>query len=97
VWAIEARVGDKLGEEDTIIVLESVVLCLLGAANRDPETFAEPDRFDITRRDVRPSSFGGGIHHCLGAQLARVEAALAFKSLAARLPGSRSRPRGRVD
>jgi cytochrome P450 len=62
------------------------VLCLLGAANRDPAVYAEPDRLDIERRNVRPMSFGGGIHFCLGAQLARIEAEIAIASLLRRLP-----------
>ena len=65
------------------------VLCLLGAANRDPAAYAEPDRLDITRPNVRPHSFGGGIHFCLGAQLARLEAEIAVNSLLARLPDLR--------
>jgi cytochrome P450 len=65
------------------------VLCLLGAANRDPAAYAEPDRLDITRPNVRPQSFGGGIHFCLGAQLARLEAEIAINSLLARLPDLR--------
>lgn len=63
------------------------VLCILAAANRDPEIFADPDRFDITRRDARAMSFGGGIHHCIGQQLARLEGRIAFRALAERLPG----------
>ncbi|MEJ2130369.1 MAG: cytochrome P450, partial [Gammaproteobacteria bacterium] len=62
------------------------VLFLLGAANRDPEVFEEPDRLDITRKDVKPMSFGGGIHLCLGAPLARIEADEALKVLLSRLP-----------
>jgi len=62
------------------------VVCLLGAANRDPEIYSDPDRLDITRRDVQPVSFGGGIHYCLGAQLARIEAEIAIATLLRRLP-----------
>ena len=63
------------------------VLCLLGSANRDPAAYPDrPDRLDITRPNVRPLSFGGGIHFCLGAQLARIEAEIAISSLLRRLP-----------
>jgi cytochrome P450 len=54
------------------------VLASLAAANRDPEEYPEPDRFDITRRGVHHRSFGGGAHFCLGAPLARLEAQLAI-------------------
>src|SRR5262249_37619511 len=67
---------------------EQIVL-LLAAGNRDPERFADPDRLDITRDDVRPLSFGHGLHHCLGAQLARLEARIAFEALLTRLPNLR--------
>ena len=60
---------------------------LLAAANRDPAVFDRPDELDITREGIRPLSFGGGVHYCLGAQLARLEAAEALKVLFRRLPG----------
>ena len=64
------------------------VLCLLGSANRDPAVYPDrPDRLDITRPKIRPQSFGGGIHLCLGAQLARIEAEVAISTLLRRLPG----------
>jgi cytochrome P450 len=66
------------------------VLCLLGSANRDPAVYPDrPDHLDITRPNVRPLSFGGGIHFCLGAQLARIEAEVAIASLLRRLPDLR--------
>lgn len=68
------------------IAKEDYIICLLGAANRDPDAFDEPDSFQVDRTDVKPQSFGGGIHFCLGAQLARVEAEIAFRALLERLP-----------
>jgi len=67
---------------------EQLVL-LLGAGNRDPERYPEPDRLDVTREDVHPLSFGHGIHYCLGAQLARLEAQIAFAGLLERFPDLR--------
>jgi cytochrome P450 len=65
------------------------VIPLFGTANRDPSVFTDPDRFDVTRDAASHLSFGGGAHHCLGAQLARVELQEAFRGLIGRLPGLR--------
>jgi hypothetical protein len=60
------------------------VLLLLGSANRDPLRYAEPERLDLTRTDIHPVSFGGGVHFCLGAALARLEIDVAFRRLVER-------------
>jgi cytochrome P450 len=72
---------------------ESVV-ALSGAANRDPAVFSKPDRMDIARPDLRPPSFGGGSHVCLGAQPARIEAEIVFGTLLRRLPAIRLADKG---
>jgi pimeloyl-[acyl-carrier protein] synthase len=65
----------------------AIVVLLLGAANRDPERFPDPDRLDVARTHNRHLAFGSGIHFCLGAPLARLEAHTAFDLLLARAPG----------
>ena len=63
------------------------VITLLGAANHDPAAYeGDPDLLDVGRPGVRALSFGGGIHFCLGAQLARIEGEIAFRKLLERLP-----------
>ncbi len=58
----------------------------IASANRDPEVFAHPETFDITRDPNPHVAFGSGVHHCLGATLARLEGQEAFKALAERFP-----------
>ncbi len=62
------------------------VVPVIGAANRDPEQYSEPDMLDIGRPDNRHLSFGGGIHFCLGAPLARAEGQITIAELARRFP-----------
>jgi cytochrome P450 len=68
------------------IPADETVLPMTMAANRDPSMFSEPDRFDVSRAPVSHLGFGSGAHHCLGAQLARVELQEAIGGLVTQLP-----------
>ncbi len=59
---------------------QSIVL-LIGSANRDPDVFSHPERLDVSRSEASNISFGRGIHHCLGAPLARIEGRIAFEAM----------------
>jgi cytochrome P450 len=80
--------------ETTVIGTGEVVIPLIGGANRDPERFPDPERFDVARRGEMPLTFGWGIHHCLGAPLARLEAQTVFTRLAERF--ARIEPAGLI-
>ena len=54
---------------------------LIGAANRDPARYSDPDRLDVARENIHPLAFGGGVHHCLGAALAEMEIEIVFRKL----------------
>ena len=71
--------GFELRRRDNLVVL-------VGSANRDPEAFADPDRLDVGRGDTAHLSFGRGIHHCLGAPLARLEGRIVLEMLLERFP-----------
>lgn len=74
--------------EKEITAGQEVLFCL-GASNHDPNQFADPDTLDLDRQENRHLAFGQGIHFCLGAPLARIEAEIAFGSLLANFPNLR--------
>jgi cytochrome P450 len=65
------------------------VIAVMGAGNRDPERFPDPDRLDLGRRDNRHLAFGWAAHFCFGAALARLEGQIAFATILRRFPGLR--------
>jgi len=70
-----------------VLPRDAMVFAMLAAANRDPAVFADPDRFDVGRQGAPNLAFGGGVHYCLGAHLARMEAQVAIATLVRRLSG----------
>ena len=75
---------------DVVVPAGAYVIANTAAANRDPAAYDDPDRLDITRQGAAPMlTFGGGVHYCLGAHLARLELAEALKVITRRMPHAR--------
>ena len=86
VKSLQRIAADDIQLRDTVIRKLDRARWFITAANRDPAKFPDPDRFDITRDPNPHVAFGSGVHHCLGATLARVEGQEAFKALVQRFP-----------
>ena len=87
-WRRITRIDTQIG--DTLIPAGTQVLLSLGAANHEATEFADPAVFDMRRSNARKHiSFGHGIHFCLGARLARMEAQIALQVLGERMPSLR--------
>jgi pimeloyl-[acyl-carrier protein] synthase len=82
----DVMLGDKL------IRKRQAVIAVMGAGNRDPERFPDPDRLDLGRTDNRHLAFGWAAHFCFGAPLARIEGQIAFSTMLRRLPNLRVEP-----
>jgi len=82
----DVTLGDKL------IRKRQAVIAVMGAGNRDPERFPDPDRLDLARTDNRHLAFGWAAHFCFGAPLARIEGQIAFATTLKRLPNLRLEP-----
>jgi hypothetical protein len=85
-WDPPVQLSARVARQETTVggvtlAAGDLALLVLGAANRDPRFVADPERFDVTRREARHLAFGMGAHHCVGATLARAEAAVSLTKL----------------
>jgi cytochrome P450 len=86
VKSIQRLASQDLEMRDKVMRKDDRIRWFISSANRDPNVFADPEKFDITRQPNPHVAFGNGVHHCLGATLARVEGQEVFKALAERFP-----------
>jgi cytochrome P450 len=86
VKSIQRLASQDLEMRDKVMRKDDRIRWFISSANRDPNVFADPEKFDISRQPNPHVAFGNGVHHCLGATLARVEGQEIFKALAERFP-----------
>jgi cytochrome P450 len=86
VKSIQRLASQDIEMRDKVMEKNDRIRWFISSANRDPNVFADPEKFDITRQPNPHVAFGNGVHHCLGATLARVEGQEVFKALAERFP-----------
>ncbi len=98
-YSIADQVGGRLLSTDhghdsisNHFFLAQAVIAVMGAANRDPERFLDPDRLDLGRQDNRHVAFAWASHFCFGAPLARIEGQTAFEAVLRRMPNMNLKP-----
>jgi cytochrome P450 len=89
VWRLVRTTKEEVTISGVTIPADETIFPWLASANRDPEQFPEPERFDITRTPNRHVAFGHGIHFCIGAPLSRMEASVALPMILKQLPNLR--------
>jgi cytochrome P450 len=89
VWRLVRTNTEAVTLAGVTIPKDQIIFTWLASANRDPEQFAEPERFDMTRAPNRHVAFGHGIHFCIGAPLSRMETAVALPMIIKQLPNLR--------